>query len=62
MEGMLCLLIGVRSIPLIRSRHKNCPYHMSHDLIKYRGRHSPKDLLKRVVAPGWEPNIVGPKT
>jgi hypothetical protein len=45
-EGMLCLLIGVRSIPGIKSRHKNCPSHMSHDLIMYWGRHSPKDLLK----------------
>jgi hypothetical protein len=59
---MLSLLIGVRSIPVIKSRHKNCPSHMSHDLIMYWGRHSAKDLLKfEGCCPKMGTQYCGPK-
>jgi hypothetical protein len=35
MGGKLCLLIGVTTLPLLRSRHKNRPIHKPHDLHRW---------------------------
>jgi hypothetical protein len=34
-EGKLCLLLGVRTLPLFRSRHKNSPIHTPRDLLRF---------------------------
>jgi hypothetical protein len=33
--GKLCLLVGVRTLPLLRSRHKDPPIHTPRDLHRF---------------------------
>jgi len=35
MGGKLCLLVGARTLPLLRSRHKNPPIHMPCELHRF---------------------------